>query len=317
LPWLRENIDRFDGVIVNGLWQYNGLAALIAVRARKPYMVFSHGMLDPYFKQRYPLKHLKKALYWYPVEYWVLRRAFRVLFTTDTEERLAQQSFAAWNWRPHVVPYGIRAPESDPRDDMEAFLQHVPAVRGKRFLVYLSRIHPKKGCDLLMQAFAAVAATDPDLHLVMAGPDETGWFPELNAIVSAAGCANRVHWPGILRGPAKWGAFRAAEAFILPSHQENFGISVAEALAAGLPVLLSDKVNIGDMLADSGCALIEPDTLDGTRSLLEQWIAMDPVDRLAMSDHAATCFRSRFDMLETAHTIMALFRRAQLEQGER
>ncbi|SEC51993.1 glycosyltransferase [Terriglobus roseus] len=313
LPWLRDNIHRFDGVIVNGLWQYNGLAAMLAVRGRKPYMVFSHGMLDPYFKRRYRLKHLKKVLYWYPVEYWVLRSAYRVLFTTDTEERLAQESFAFWKWRPQVVPYGIRAPQTDPAKDIATFLELVPQVRGKRFLIYLSRVHPKKGCDLLLQAFADLSATDPDLQLVMAGPDETGWVPELNAIAERAGCADRVHWPGILRGPAKWGAFRAAEAFILPSHQENFGIAVAEALAAGLPVLLSDKVNIGDMLADQGCTLIEADTLEGTRRLLERWIAMDPGDRLKMSEQAAECFRSRFDMLETAQTIMALFRQAHLE----
>ena len=317
LPWLRANLDRFDGVIVNGLWQYNGLAAMLAAHGRKPYMVFSHGMLDPYFKRRYRMKHLKKVLYWYPIEYWVLRRAYRVLFTTETEERLAQQSFAAWRWRPQVVPYGIRAPQSDPDADVATFYERVPAVRGRRFLIYLSRIHPKKGCDLLLQAFAAVAAADPGLHLVMAGPDETAWVPELTAIAEKAGCAERVHWPGILRGAAKWGAFRAAEAFILPSHQENFGIAVAEALAAGLPVLLSDKVNIGDMLVGEGCTLIEPDTLDGTHRLLERWIAMDPADRHEMSDHAAECFRSRFDMLETAQTIMGLFRQAQHEGGHR
>jgi glycosyltransferase involved in cell wall biosynthesis len=315
LPWLRENLHRFDGVIVNGLWQYNGLATMLATRGRKPYMVFSHGMLDPYFKRRFRLKHLKKVLYWYPVESWVLRSAYRVLFTTATEEHLAEQSFAGWDWRAEVVPYGIRAPEGHPEEDMAAFLQHVPAVRGRRFLIYLGRIHPKKGCDLLLQAFARVAKTDPELHLVMAGPDETGWVPKLHAIAEEAGCTHRVHWPGILRGAAKWGAFRSAEAFILPSHQENFGIAVAEALAAGLPVLLSDKVNIGDMLRGSGCTLIEPDTLDGTRHLLERWIGMPPDERAIMRDRATACFRSRFDMLETAQTIMALFRRAQLEGG--
>jgi glycosyltransferase involved in cell wall biosynthesis len=314
LPWLRENLDRFDGLIVNGLWQYNGVAAMLAARGKKPYMVFTHGMLDPYFKHRYRMKHLKKAVYWYPIEYWVLRRAYRVLFTTETEEKLAQESFAAWRWRSQVVPYGIKAPESLPAEDIEAFHEVVPAVRGKRFLIYLSRIHPKKGCDLLMQAFGEAAATDPDLHLVMAGPDETGWVPQLQAIAAAAGCADRVHWPGILRGAQKWGAFRAAEAFILPSHQENFGIAVAEALAAAKPVLLSDKVNIGDMIRGEGCVLIEPDTLEGTRHLLDRWISMTPEERATMSVAASECFRTRFNMLETAQTIMGLFRQANLER---
>jgi len=313
LPWLRENRHNYEGVIVNGLWQYMGFAAMLAMKGHVPYMVFSHGMLDPYFKRRYPLKHLKKAVYWYPVEYRVLRNAYRVLFTTTTEEKLAEESFAFWKWKSQVVPYGIRAPQSDPSEDMAAFFRVVPAVEGKRFLIYLSRIHPKKGCDNLMKAFAAVATNDPDLHLVMAGPDETGWIPELQKIVQDAGVSDRVHWPGILRGAEKWGSFRAAEAFILPSHQENFGIAVAEALGAAKPVLLSDKVNIGDMIRDEGCTLIEPDTEEGTLKLLQRWIAMPAEEKQRMSDAAAECFRTRFNMLETAQIIMSLFRQAKSE----
>ncbi len=315
LPWLDANLHRFDGVIVNGLWQWCGLAALIATRGgrRKPYMVFTHGMLDPYFKRAFPMKHLKKAVYWYPAEHWVLRNAYRVLFTTDTEEKLAEQSFDFWKWRAQVVPYGIKAPASKPEEDIAAFHEIVPALRGKRYLIFLSRIHHKKGCDLLMQAMCDVAASDPDLHLLMAGPDQDGWIPQLQAIANAGGCGDRIHWSGILRGAAKWGAFRAAEAFILPSHQENFGIAVAEALGAGKPVLLSDKVNIGDMIRNEGCIFIEPDTLEGTRNLLQRWIALTPAEREAMSTAAQQCFRTRFNMLETANTIMGLFAQAKRE----
>lgn len=311
VPWLKANRDNYDGVIVNGLWQFGGLSALLAIRGHKPYMVFSHGMLDPYFKKAYPLKHLKKAVYWYLAQYWVLRNAYRVLFTTESERKLAEQSFGLWSWKQEVVPYGIKAPSAPPQQDIEAFYTEVPQVRGKRFLIYLSRIHRKKGCDSLVEAFCEAAKTDPDLHLVIAGPDQDGWVPKLKAIAAQAGYADRIHWPGMLRGAPKWGAFRAAEAFILPSHQENFGIAVSEALAVAKPVLLSDKVNIGDMIRDEGCAFIEPDTLDGTRSLLARWIALTPEQRLAMSTAAAECFRTRFDMLETAQKIIGLFEQAQ------
>jgi len=313
LPWLKANRHNYDGVIVNGLWQYNGVAVMRTMQGQVPYMAFCHGMLDPYFKQRYPMKHVKKTLYWYPVENRVLRNAYRVLFTTETEERLAKESFALWQWTPQVVPYGIRSPESNPAEDVRAFYGLMPEMEGKRFLIFLGRIHPKKGCDLLMEAFASVAQTAPDLHIVMAGPDETGWIPELKTIVEKAGVGGRVHWPGILRGAEKWGAFRAAEAFILPSHQENFGIAVAEALAAGKPVLLSDKVNIGDMIRDQGCLLVEPDTMAGTRNLLLRWTSLSVEEKQAMSEAASRCFHTRFDMLETAETIMRLFQQARNE----
>lgn len=313
LSWLKANRHRYDGVIVNGLWQYMGLATLLSMRGHVPYMVFSHGMLDPYFKKRFPLKHLKKTLYWYVAEYWVLRNAYRLLFTTGTEQALAEESFPLWHWTGHVVPYGIRAPEGNAADDIAAFFKAVPEVAGNRYLLFLGRIHPKKGCDLLLEAFTRVAADDPVLHIVMAGPDEVGWTARLQAGITKAGLQHRVHWTGILRGAEKWGAFRAAEAFILPSHQENFGIAVAEALAAGKPVLLSDKVNIGDGIRDEGCILVEPDTLDGTQNLLRRWTAMSPTQQRQMSAAASACFRSRFNMVETAQTILDLFQQARDE----
>lgn len=84
IPWLRANRHRFDGVVVNGMWQYLGFAAWRALSEHTPYIVMTHGMLDPWFKRTYPRKHLKKWAYWLAAEYWVLRHAYRVLFTTST-----------------------------------------------------------------------------------------------------------------------------------------------------------------------------------------------------------------------------------------
>ena len=135
---------------------------------------------------------------------------------------------------------------------------------GRSYLLFLSRIHPKKGCDLLLQAFAKIAPAHPKLHLIMAGPDAVGMRKHLQTIVDQAGLTDRVHWPGMLKGDAKWGAFAVSEAFVLPSHQENFGIAVAEALACGRPVLISDQVNIAPEIEADGCGIVEPDTLEGT-----------------------------------------------------
>ena len=222
MPWLKANRDRFDGVLVHGLWEYTGLASLIALRGHRPYMVFTHGMLDPYFKRAFRLKHLKKWLYWVPVQYWVLRAAERVLFTTELERDLARQSFWLWRWDSMVVSYGAdpQMPEIQKaysRLSMPTVLVCLPPfpsplrplrAPASRLLLYLGRIDQKKGCDLLVQAFAAVAPGSPDLHLIMAGPDPRGWRRELHAIAVAAGVADRVHWPGMLRGDAKMGRLR-------------------------------------------------------------------------------------------------------------
>ncbi len=306
-PWLQANAHRFDGVVVNGLWQYVGFAAWRTFAGKKPYVVFTHGMLDPYFKHRFPLKHLKKWLYWLSAEYWILRGAYRVLFTTDAEERLAKQSFWLHRWKGFVVPYGASSSLADPAQELEAFYAHCPELRGRRFLLFLGRIHCKKGCDLLIDAFARVAALDPSLELVMAGPDQQHWSAELKARAESLGIAGRVHWPGMLKGLVKWGAFRASEAFVLPSHQENFGIAVAEAMSCYRPVLLADKVNIAEEIAADGGGLMEIDTLDGTVRLLERWIRLSPEEKRLMGEQAQEIFTRRYDMRRNAARIIRLF----------
>jgi glycosyltransferase involved in cell wall biosynthesis len=308
--WLLANRDRFDGVVVNGLWQFCGFAAWLALRRRKPYVVFTHGMLDPYFKHAFPAKHAKKWVYWLLAEYWVLRDAYRVLFTTAEEARLAEQSFWLHTWNGYVVPYGASRPPKDGPVLCEAFYAAHPEMRGKRFMLFLGRIHRKKGCDMLIRAFIKLAALDPELHLMMAGPDQQHWSQELNAEVEAAGLGHRVTWPGMLSGDVKWGAFFACEVFILPSHQENFGIAVAEALGCHRAVLLADKVNIASEIAADGAGLMELDTEEGTENLIRRWIQMTPAQRGAMNEQAHRTFEERYDMRKNAVSIIRLFETA-------
>ena len=310
IPWLERNRGRFDGVVLHGMWQHSGYAVWKTMRGRVPYVVFTHGMLDPYFKRAFPVKHLKKWLYWIPVEYWVLRDAFRVLFTCEAEGELAAQSFWLHRWKPFVVALGTIPPTGDPEHQRQAFYAACPAARGRRFLLFLGRIDRKKGCDLLVDAFVKLAKTDPDLDLVMAGPDPQQWRGDLSRKAEEAGLETRIHWPGMLQGDAKWGAFGACEAFVLPSHQENFGIAVAEALACGKPVLLSDKVNIAPQIAADGAGLMEMDTAAGTERLLQHWMQMAPADRVAMSQRARECFEQRYDMRENAKRIVRVFESA-------
>ena len=307
IPWLKANRGRFDGVVVHGMWQYCGYAVWRTMGGQVPYVVFPHGMLDPYFKRAFPLKHWKKWLYWLPVEYWVLRGADRVMFTCAAEAELAAQSFWLHRWNPLAVSFGTIPSAGDPSLQREAFSAACPAVRGRRFMLFLGRIDRKKGCDLLMDAFVKLAGRDRELDLVMAGPDPQNWRAELERGAKAAGVAARVHWPGMLQGDAKWGAFHAAEAFVLPSHQENFGIAVAEALACGRPVLLSDKVNIAADIAADGAGWMEPDTAAGTKRLLERWIELPASERRAMGERARECFQRRYDMRENAKTILREF----------
>ncbi len=306
LRWLRANAHRFDLIVINNVWLFPAVAAFLAAHhARVPYAVFTHGALDVFFKQRYPFKHLKKLLYW-PLQYHILHNASAVLFTSELERELALASFRPNQWTSMVVPYGTNPPGGDPREQQDAFFAAVPALRDRRFLLFLSRIHEKKGCDLLLDAFARIAGQYPDIDLVIAGPDQMQLQSQLQARAERAGIASRVFWPGMLQGAAKCGAFRAAEAFVLPSHQENFGIAVAESLACGTPVLISDQVNIWREIAESGAGLVEPDTAEGTERLLRRWLSLTAAERSTMTGAAERVFHARFSLRPAAESIHAL-----------
>lgn len=307
-PWLREHLRDYDGIIVNGLWQYHGFATMLEARSLGiPYFVFTHGMLDPWFKETYPLKHLKKWLYWPWAEYRVLKHAKAVLFTCEEERILARKSFWLYQARERVVSYGTAEPSGDVALQKQTFLQRYPELAGKRLFLFLSRIQEKKGCDLLIEAFAKVAPLDPALHLVMAGPDQTGWVADLKRLAVRLGIADRITWPGMLSGDVKWGAFYAAEVFVLPSHQENFGIAVAEALACGVPVLISNKVNIWREIEQDGAGLVADDTAADTERIYRDWLALDEPQRLLFSQRAKECFDQRYEIGKAARNLLDIY----------
>ena len=296
-----------DAVIIHGIWQYHAYATWRALRGSGiPYFVYTHGMLDPWFKRTYPLKHLKKWAYWPWADYRVLRDAKAVLFTTEQERMLARQSFWLYEAKEEVVGYGTSVPPADAESQRQAFLQLFPHLRGQRILLFLSRIHPKKGVDLLIEGFAAVASIDLRLHLVIAGPDQIGWQAELQQRAVALGIADRITWTGMLSGKLKWGAYRCAELFCLPSHQENFGIVVAEALACGLPVAIADPVNISGEIQAAKAGLVNKDTLAGTTNGLRQWLCFTPEERIEMAQNSLTLFSSRFDFASISNDLLPI-----------
>lgn len=308
VPWLRANVAKYDIVIVNGIWQYNsfGVWRVLHGSSIPPYVVVTHGMLDPWFKRTYPLKHFKKWLYWPWGEYRVLRDAAAVLFTCEEERILARQSFWLYSAKERVINYGTASPTGNREAQESAFFNRFPDLRGKRLLLFMGRLHPKKGCDIALKAFAAVLAGDPSWHIVMAGPDQAGWKSSLESLAAELRIANRITWTGLVKDDLKAGAIRAAEVLFLPSHQENFGIVVAEALACGVPVLMSDKVNIWREVQSDGGGLVAPDNLAGASSLLHAWVNLSDDQKLRMRKCARNSFEQRFEIHQASTTLIGL-----------
>ncbi|MEO6639327.1 MAG: glycosyltransferase, partial [Ferruginibacter sp.] len=253
VPWLVDNLPRFDVVIIHALWLYHGYALNKALRQIKNrssekiklprIYVMPHGMLDPYFQktETRKLKALRNWAYWKFIESKVVNNSDGLLFTCESELLLAREPFKPYHPKKEInIGYGVVAPPAFQEQMREAFLEKCPEIRGEHFILFLSRIHEKKGIDHLLKAYEKIKERQPkepaNNHreslpkLVIAGPGlDTPYGKQMQLLVELTpSLRESVFFPDMLTGPAKWGAFYASEAFILPSHQENFGIAVVE-----------------------------------------------------------------------------------------
>jgi glycosyltransferase involved in cell wall biosynthesis len=305
--WLQKHAHRYDAVVLNGLWNFTSYGSWMALRnSNVPYFVCPHGMLDPWLRQAHPTSHFLRIIVWNLFEWKVLRDARGIFFASEEERKLAHQSFLRWSPREHVVGYGTQEIFGDANTQKAAFLSMFPQMRGRKLILFLSRIHQKKGLDLLIQAFARHAAERMEFDLLIAGPDEDGLAPQLAGIAAALGIDKRIHWVGMLTGDEKWGAFRSAEFFVLPSHQENFGIAVVEAMALAVPVLITRKVNIWREVESSGGGHVVLDEEDQIAEGLHYMCTLSQPQLQIMGGKARSCFLERFNLENNAMELLHL-----------
>lgn len=320
--WLIGNLSTFDLAVMHGLWLYPSWALARIYDNRKalheglpPWFVFSHGMLDPWFQnwKRRPIKTLRNLLYWKAFESRTIRAADGVLFTSSEERRLAEIPFKPYTpQRQIVLPYGTSTPPSPTQKQGASFHSHLNGLNDRPYLLFLSRLHEKKAVDLLLHAYAAIKAdktsgSPPLPALVIAGPGlASDYGLLLQNLVSMLDLGDDVFFTGMLEGEAKWGAYYGAEAFVLPSHQENFGIAVAEALACAKPVLISNKVNIWKEIDNAGAGFVDADTEDGIENILLRWLRTPADERVSMSRKAVALFRKQYHVEASAKALLEL-----------
>ena len=315
INWLSENLSRFDVVVVHGLWLYPGYAARNAFlqlkkRAEKKgtdnvpkFFVMPHGMLDPYF-QKAPerkFKAIRNWIYWKLIEGKVINEADGILYTCEEELRLGGQTFRPYRPKREInVGFGVAAPAPYTKNMEEAFNRICPELNNQPYFLFLSRIHHKKGLHLLMKAYLQLMTENPSAcnipKLVIAGPGlDSAYGRKIQELVNENPMLKRaVFFTGMLSGDAKWGAYYGCEAFILPSHQENFGIAVVEALACGKPVLISNKINIWREIEAAGGGIVGEDDLQGTYQTITTWLDASVDEKRAFGKNARKCFDQRF-----------------------
>jgi glycosyltransferase involved in cell wall biosynthesis len=246
LQWLRRNVRHYDLVHCHGLFNFTPTAAAWTARSRAvPYVLTTHGVLESWGRQhRRPL--LKRASI-ATLEGPLIERAAAVHFTSRKER---QESQAACRIaRAAVIPLAVpfdRCSSPDPGDPPvdAAFepLRHAP------WILYLARMHPVKGLENLLRAFALVARQTPGVQLVLAGDGPADYVASLRGLADTLGVAGCIHWPGFVSGERKDWLLRNCTVFALTSASENFGVAAVEAMAAERAVVVTPGVAIAEIV---------------------------------------------------------------------
>ena len=250
---LRERIPAADIVHVHGIYQFHTVAACtLARRYSVPYVIHIHGALTPYHRSK---KRRKKIPYHALIERRNLRRAAAVIAMTQAE----RDSFAAWlpGGRCVVVPPAIDpslfAGNEAPK---EARGRSRGASNGDALVTFIGRLTEKKGLDLLVDAFGRLAGRYPGARLVIAGPDDEGIGQKLRRQAAGMGLADRIVLPGLVAGQRKRELLQASRIVVLPSKDESFGVAIAEALAVGVPTVVTREVALAGDILDAGAGRV-------------------------------------------------------------
>jgi glycosyltransferase involved in cell wall biosynthesis len=258
---LKHLIRSCQGVHIHGIWEVHcGVAASIARSCKRPYIISAHGMLDDWALSH---KRLKKALYAALLETNNLQRSSCLRALTrdeiDNYRRVGLTGPVA------VVPSGVDAPSGVSAD---GFWQTHPDLVGKRIVLFLGRLHQKKGLNLLLQAWGRVGSHADNAHLVIAGPDPENMLDSLKQTIDELKLRPCVTLTGMLRAENKWTTLAAASLFVLPSYSEGFSIAVLEALAMGVPVITTRACHFPEVVERDCGWVIEPNVSALQQALL-------------------------------------------------
>jgi glycosyltransferase involved in cell wall biosynthesis len=288
--WLAKNIKNFDVVHIHALFSYPSVvAARHAASAGTPYIIRPLGTLNNWglLNRRPRLKRL--SLRW--VERPVLARAAMVHFTSEQERT---EAAALGISTPSVVlPLGLDLESTRYLPEPSQFLDCYPQLIGRPLILFLSRIDPIKGIDLLLPAMARIQQHIPDVALVIAGDGERQFVAELQSTARRLGISESVIWTGYLAGEQKLAALAAADIFVLPSYSESFAIAAVEALASGKPVVITDQVAIHHEVATVGAGLVVPCLVNPLATALST-LLLNPEQRQQMEIAAQKLAHSHF-----------------------
>jgi len=300
---LHREIERFDLVHIHEIWHHPHFAAYRAARkAKKPFIITVHGALEPWCLN---YKALKKRIYAVLIQRRILNRAAAI--HAITQEEVEHIRAFGVDSPIFTIPNGIDSEEFSelpPREELE---KHYPELQGKKVVLFLGRIHPKKGLDLLARAFGQVARERKDVHLLIVGPDEGGYRGEVERSLVSEGVVEKATFTGMLTGKEKLAALSRADIFVLPSYSEGFSMAILEALACGLPVIITRQCHFPEVAEARAGIVIDPDSAQLAEAMIE--LLDNPKLREEMGNNGKRLVMERFTWDKIANQMIELYQR--------
>ncbi len=303
--WLKKNVANFDIVHIHAVFSHSSLAAARACRKHNvPYIVRPLGSLDSWSLQQKPFR---KVLFWHLVVKKMLIEAKAIHCTTVEERIQIEKGLSLKN--SVVVPLGINKEVLDNKTPPEFFYSKYPLLKNSPYILILSRLHSVKGIDLLINVFLNLINTHKKFQqwkLIIAGKGEKNYVDSLKQMVKHKGNTDNIMFVGWIDDNLKYAALKGASLFVLPSHHENFGLSVLEAMACGVPVLVSDRVNLAHDIIQARAGWVvrlnKGDLLDGLKIALS-----DKMERDMRGKAGRELVRKRFTWDVVAKKLLGLY----------
>ena len=276
--WLWQNVESYDLIHVHALFSYPSTAAMLIARIKKvPYMTIPHGLLCEWSLRQ---STRKKQLFMTLIERSNLAHSKALHFTSLKEqEEVSDLKLSANSF---VLPLGlnISAPISNASQRLR---QSLNITDDAPIILFIGRIHHKKGLDFLISALARIKKIP--FHFILAGSGSLEYELEVDTLLDSTGLQSRTYRTGFVEGEYKDIILQGSDIFTLTSHSENFGVAVLEALAAGLPAVLTPGVALSDMVAQHGLGRVTALDRDKIAAAISQLLE-DPKSAQMIGDRA-------------------------------
>jgi glycosyltransferase involved in cell wall biosynthesis len=295
--WLRAHVQDYDIINIHGLFSYpNSIASTIAHRAKVPYVIRPCGMLDPWCLGQ---SRIKKSAYLRLFEDRVLRHASAISFTSEEESRVSYKVFPPPD--SVIIPLGV-SPVWDEHEETAPLILPLD----KQIILFLSRLDEKKGLDLLLPALARLKEERDDFLCVIAGGGRAPYEDKIKNEVKMNNLEDVIQFTGFVKGKRKKQLLQAASCFVLPSYQENFGVSVAEAMAAACPVIISDQVNIHKEVSTAFAGRVVRCNVTDLFNALNE-VLSDASSRREMGGNGQTLVKEKFNWDRISEKVISLY----------